>query len=350
MGIMVTAADVRDALVELFVGGRLTGEATTYEQVERRVDSKLAALGITDLSLMVDMPIGDRQAPQQAVEMVRRYEDSVLMPEDERATFVDSGGRTRLKSGLRQSAYELAARAERYLEFGRDIERVLAGSLARGTYVNVGATPPPLVMVGLEDETLAMSQRQVLRELTPRQDGGYGVAPALLRRLPELLQRPAYIYEERDHPGSVVAILGAVDDRGWPVIMPIVPEVWSGPDGRQHVNNAKAAYGRHNWAERLFERTGPEGMLYYDIERAKELDALAGRQLPRSHELAQDHDRTILHPMRPAIPRPEGVTTARAYGAEATGHACPLASPEELRRAAAGTSASHRNPKWRWGV
>ena len=107
----------------------------------------------------------------------------------------------------------------------------------------------------------------------------------LVKRLPELLARPAMIMDSNSRPDSVVVVTTAVDKENRPVIAAIKV------DGNGYINDVQisanvmtSSYGKDNFQNFLETALQENRLLYWNKKRSQEIFKIPGLQLPDNLE------------------------------------------------------------------
>lgn len=236
----------------------------------------------------------------RAMLVVHEYEESVAMPTCERLVKVSQDGLVRRRKGV--SGNDVLRRAEdcaRWIGFGYDVDEASVGAMPRSEGCRIDGTSDVLQGVGLAAEQIVYTQRHLEDALRSEDLGGHGLTPAQVKRIPELLERPVMMFDSNRRDDALVVALCSVDRARRPVIVALLPGGEGVTHGRvQESTIMLSAYGKSN-AESYFQRlTGAGSLLYFDMERGRELEALAGLQLPQSLFATPGLDRKIIRRAR----------------------------------------------------
>lgn len=156
-------------------------------------------------------------------------------------------------------------------------------------------TPNILAEVGLGDLPLCMTKshlNDIMHAKDPSNPHWHGVQEGVIRKLPELLSKPAMILRSASTPGDIVVVLQASDSDGNPIIATIHPNGRALVDGvRGPANFITSVYPRSNFAPRagepsknnlLYLALRDEGILYWNKERTEALAQRCRLQLPQT--------------------------------------------------------------------
>lgn len=230
---------------------------------------------------------------------IREYEDSVDMPIEERVTYTDELNRLHFIAG--DDNYEqyrnYAAKCAEYLRFGDEIDEATCGAIPQFAQLKVCDTPEILLKAGFVQKPMLYTQRHLLDAIHPKSDENYhwhGVDIAKIKRLPQLLETPVLLCDSPARNDVLLAVLKCVDNDRLPMIAAIKP------DGNgiyqltaTESNFILSVYGKNEFDLYFEQRITPERIVFYDKEKGRDLERLAGIQFPEYYsKLASD---TIIH-------------------------------------------------------
>lgn len=288
---------------------------------------------------------------------IRGYETSVGTPEGERLTCLDEGSVPHLKAGDGSAgSFEgYARRCAEWLAFGSELEDVTTEQYPSKGLACMGETPPALVDMGLSPLPLLVTQRHLLKMVMRRDDElhHHGLGMRLVRRLPQLLGRPALAFDSATNEEAFVVMLPAVDAEGRPIIVPIKPGVRKVYEGRElEANLVLSAYGKRNPEAWLRNSIGLENVFYRDTRAVQELDELAELQLLRClADVPGPPDEIIRQPAclcnseDPEIQEGEGRAACGEHGAPPASVVLSQARRSREREAGAGGGTAQA-PSW----
>ena len=166
---------------------------------------------------------------------------------------------------------------------------------SRFSALYIEETPNILAEVGLGDLPLCMTKahmKDALHEKDPSNPHWHGVPEGIVRRLPDLLSKPAMILRSHTTPGDIVVVLQAADADGNPIVATIHPNgsAWvdkvAGP-----ANFITSVYGRDNFAPKagetsknnlLYLALRERGIMYWNEKRTETLAHRCRLQLPQT--------------------------------------------------------------------
>ena len=166
---------------------------------------------------------------------------------------------------------------------------------SRFSALYIEETPNILAEVGLGDLPLCMTKAHMqdsLHEKDPSNPHWHGVPEGIVRRLPDLLSKPAMILRSKTTPGDIVVVLQAADADGNPIVATIRPNgsAWvdkvAGP-----ANFITSVYGRDNFAPKagepsknnlLYLALRDRGIMYWNEKRTETLAHRCRLQLPQT--------------------------------------------------------------------
>lgn len=116
-------------------------------------------------------------------------------------------------------------------------------------------TPNILAEVGLRDLPMCMTKthaEDIMHPKSPSNIHWHGLNPDTVKRLPELLSKPAMILDSWTNRGDVIVVLTESDSDGLPLVATIHPNGQATVDGvRGPANFITSVYGRNNFGQRL---------------------------------------------------------------------------------------------------
>lgn len=166
---------------------------------------------------------------------------------------------------------------------------------SRFSALYIEETPNILAELGLGDLPLCMTKahmKNVLHKKDPSNPHWHGVPEGIVRRLPDLLSRPAMVIRSKTTPGDIVVVLQAADADGNPIVATIHPNgsAWVdkvvGP-----ANFITSVYGRDNFAPKagetsknnlLYLALRDRGIMYWNEKRTETLAHRCRLQLPQT--------------------------------------------------------------------
>ena len=172
--------------------------------------------------------------------------------------------------------------------FAEQVDDVLDGADTNSTHLYVCETPEILRQAGLPDLPVLMTAKH-LKSITNKEGKSKGnyhdLGRDLVKRLPELLARPAMIMDSNSRPDSVVVVTTAVDKENRPVIAAIKM------DGNGYINDVQisanvmtSSYGKDNFQNFLETALQENRLLYWNKKRSQEIFKIPGLQLPDNLE------------------------------------------------------------------
>ena len=210
----------------------------------------------------------------------------------------------------------LSEACESYLNFGRLVDAVVSGRLSPERNVLIReSTPQLLLTLGLPDLPWVMTQKHIMQVLAPKWSDachGHGLTRYGIKRLPELIERPAAVF---DNPRSgIVCVLADRDPDGLQLVMPFDPATEDRSlYSRGSVNFVLSLYGTpaSNLARMLGEAQIDGRLVYVDPDNPPEPLAEPGELfLPASGlgptESLRSPENRPLRLSGPGPGRPEG--------------------------------------------
>lgn len=180
------------------------------------------------------------------------------------------------------SPREGGLRPKTWVEFGRDIDKVLQGEWAGSKALRLGHTSQALRLAGLPDKWLVMPAdvpAKAVGDRVARSGETHSVSLEDLKRLPDHLERPVAIFRSDTQPNAYVAFIDAHDAKGFPVMAAIHAAA-----GQITVNRVLSVYGRipRRW---FADQIGKGNLLYVDTVKSRGLEKSFGVQFPEPTNL-----------------------------------------------------------------
>lgn len=224
-----------------------------------------------------------RQGLQQIQTDTGLFRNILIVREYERSIGRSSSVLSALdEEGIRQ----YAGCCERYLEFGREVDRCIQGLLPMREALKVCDTPRILQDAGCNMLPMHMTQKHLkncIRDKNGDQPHYHGLKIEEIKRIPEELENPAVLSESLSREDSIVAVLGYREQEGLPIIVSIIP----GGKASYHLervdsNFVTSAYGKENVQDFVRRMAENDKLLYMNKEKSEEL-ALLPLQLRQDH-------------------------------------------------------------------
>lgn len=226
--------------------------------------------------------ISDRE--KEIILSIHAYEDSVVMPEDERLTTL-VGKTIHLKAGDEnaESYSKYAKECQEYLRFGDDIDLASSGGLDRFSYLKICDTPQVLLNAGFKQKPMLYTQNHLREALKPKSKNHphrHGFSISEIKRWPELFKAPVILADNPSRNDALLVVLCAVDGDKLPLIASIKP------DGKGHyemdtveTNLVLTVFGKDNYMNYFQGALTPDKIVYIDKKQGQKLERLAERQL-----------------------------------------------------------------------
>jgi hypothetical protein len=241
------------------------------------------------------------QKTREVIYSIRHYENVIEMPKQKRATYRDEKGKVHLKVGDRYAKdfLKYVNKVKEYLRFADEVEGVLDGSLERISSLKVCDTPPLLVDAGLVQLPMLYTQRHLLDALHEKSDENmhwHGLSVSLMKKLPELIEEPAMVFDSPSRPDSIMLLLDETDADGLSLIVSIRP----GGKGIHELleiesNFITSVYGKDNIGRYFEQVITPDKVVFIDKSKGQELERLAQLQLLRYYS-SLDHGVILRQP------------------------------------------------------
>lgn len=231
-----------------------------------------------------------------AARIIYLYERSVQKPAEDswmtgRTEYVDGQSVLKLRPRRRfthQELFHRAAQCRDYLRFGEEVDACLSDSIRRYTSLMVRSNTPEVWReVGMEDVPWLHGIAHVRDEVHLKSEDNHhwhGLEVSRLKRLPELLDEPCVIIDNREGKDGIVCVVNDLDCDRLPIVVPVNPKghgVYQGVEIKK-VNFALSVYG-HSHADWLINTAAREDrVLFIDHEKTRRLMSCAGLQLSRA--------------------------------------------------------------------
>ena len=165
-----------------------------------------------------------------------------------------------------------------------------------------------LADVGLPDLPLCMTKNHlndIMHAESESNPRWHGIDDVIVKRLPELLSKPAMILDSWSNKGDIVVVTTEVDSKNRPIVVAIHPNGSAVVDGvRGPANFITSVYGRENFAPKtgqpsaynfMYLALRHRAILYWDKEKSESLCQAIGLHLPaglnkvRSDEIIREY-------------------------------------------------------------
>lgn len=169
--------------------------------------------------------------------------------------------------------------------FPEQVDEVLAGTVNQYNALKVCDTPHLLIDLGCRQLPMLYTQhhlKNALKQKDKNHPEYHGLTKEEIKRLPELIQAPAMVFDSLSRNDSVVIATSAVDNDNAPILVSFKPN-GKGTYELEKVdsNFITSVYGKDNNFSQYIERIVESGnMLYCDMEKSQELFRVSGLQLP----------------------------------------------------------------------
>lgn len=199
-------------------------------------------------------PMGDDrfgEALDMALADISRYEDSVLRPYGKLTVLPDADGRLRPREGVTDAvALAYGRLCAEYLAFGDAVDAVLAGTATRWLDIRMRETTPRILReLGMPDTPIGHTASHIRSETHPIGKANlhwHGIPVHVLKRIPELIERPAAVFEHEGRIGVMVAETNydPIGGREMPLVVYMRPHLeGSRVEGRKPCNFALTVMG-----------------------------------------------------------------------------------------------------------
>lgn len=241
---------------------------------------------------------------RQILDTVHAYEISVAPAEN--GTYFRRRYTVRLAGDIvptvlltKTSVKRYAAYADKcisYLKYGKEIDDVIKGNYSRTDAVKICDTPSVYIQAGFPPLPMLYTQRhlkEALKEKHFDHPRRHGLTVPQIKRLPELLENPAMLFDSPSREDVLLSVLAETDSDGLPLMAVIKPNGNGFYEmGKTETNFILSVYGKNNFY-RYFNGLIEDKKLIY-IGKDPELNALVKLRLLQSHITEPDLYNTII--------------------------------------------------------
>ncbi len=177
-----------------------------------------------------------------------------------------------------------------------ELIQALKGEIDARNAIKICQTPPLLIEAGCEDLPILFTQKHLRNCLHEKGKNPHwhGLSLDLLLQVPELLEKPAMIYDSLTQEDSIVVVLEAVDaDK-----LPIIAALRLNGEGQYEfekidVNFMVSIYGHENLCSVIQKAYTADFLIFVDKEKSQELSNMS--QLPLLQGLDNLDFNVIIH-------------------------------------------------------
>ena len=173
--------------------------------------------------------------------------------------------------------------------FSEQVDEVLNGTARRyKSDLMVCNTPEILLKAGCRQLPMMYTRKHLLDAVhnkSKKNPHFHGIAPDLIKRIPELIQSPVMVFDSisEKNSDSIVMVLDAFDNDKNPLIMSVKPN-GQGVYELKHIeaNFITSIYGKdRNFAKYIERVTESNSMIFWDKNKSQELFRVLQLQLPQ---------------------------------------------------------------------
>lgn len=244
-----------------------------------------------------DLPLDDkakkaiRENLALTAKAIYHYEMMLLIPDDERLTYLTDNLQVSFKSGQKVGyLIEYGNRCSQYNNYIKEMSLCLNNKTHHGEALKMSNTPTIYLKMGFKQLPLLYSQKHLRNSMKSKgrfksNHHTHGLPERLARKIPELLNDPVLVYNSPANPNRICVVLNGVDMDGYPLFAAIEPNATdlNMHKGKQVVaaNVVRTVFGKDNLIAHLEHKVPASEVIYFDKEKSQDLERLAGIQFPR---------------------------------------------------------------------
>lgn len=186
-------------------------------------------------------------------------------------------------------SFQLAEKTNTLPSFENQIQYAIENKFARRDAIFVCNTPEVLQKVGCKPLPMFLTQnhlKNMIHEKSSENRHWHGLSVEQIKKLPELLQEPAIVFDSisKNQTNGIVLVLNDVDTDGLPLLAAIQPN-GSGSYMLKQIdsNFITSVYGRTNFENHILNVSKQEKVLYLGKKSSQSLIAQAQLQLLWGH-------------------------------------------------------------------
>lgn len=223
---------------------------------------------------------------EEAIALIREYENSVDMPEEERVTALSLDGHVCVKGWdafADDFLMDYGLRCREYLRFGDEVDLATCGGYNTYDALKICNTPEILLRAGFAPRPMLYTQKHLFQALAPKQNDNphrHGLTAAQVKRFPEFFESPAILANSPARDDVLLAVLPATDADKLPLIAGIKPDGKGNYELSEiETNMVLSVYGKRNFPRYFQLLMEPATLVYIDTEKSRKLERLSQLQL-----------------------------------------------------------------------
>lgn len=225
-----------------------------------------------------DLPLDDkakkaiRENLALTAKAIYHYEMMLLIPDDERLTYLTDNLQVSFKSGQKVGyLIEYGNRCSQYNNYIKEMSLCLNNKTHHGEALKMSNTPTIYLKMGFKQLPLLYSQKHLRNSMKSKgrfksNHHTHGLPERLARKIPELLNDPVLVYNSPANPNRICVVLNGVDMDGYPLFAAIEPNATdlNMHKGKQVVaaNVVRTVFGKDNLIAHLEHKVPASEVIY----------------------------------------------------------------------------------------
>lgn len=224
---------------------------------------------------------------------IYHYEMMLLIPDDERLTYLTDNLQVSFKSGQKVGRLiEYGNRCSQYNNYIKEMSLCLSNKMQLGDALKMSNTPAIYLKMGFKQLPLLYSQKHLRNSMRSKDRSKsnhhtHGLSERLARKIPELLNAPVLIYNSPANTNRICVVLNGVDMDGYPLFAAIEPNAndLNVHNGKyvESANVVRTVFGKDNLIAHLEHKVPASEVIYFDKEKSQDLERLSGIQFPSNY-------------------------------------------------------------------
>ena len=224
---------------------------------------------------------------------IYHYEMMLLIPDDERLTYLTDNLQVSFKSGQKVGhLIEYGNRCSQYNNYIKEMSLCLNNKMQLGDALKMSNTPAIYLKMGFKQLPLLYSQKHLRNSMRSKDRSKsnhhtHGLSERLARKIPELLNDPVLIYNSPANPNRICVVLNGVDMDGYPLFAAIEPNAndLNVHNGKyvESANVVRTVFGKYNLIVHLEHKVPASEVIYFDKEKSQDLERLSRIQFPSNY-------------------------------------------------------------------
>lgn len=224
---------------------------------------------------------------------IYHYEMMLLIPDDERLTYLTDNLQVSFKSGQKVGRLiEYGNRCSQYNNYIKEMSLCLNNKMQLGDALKMSNTPAIYLKMGFKQLPLLYSQKHLRNSMRSKDRSKsnhhtHGLSERLALKIPELLNDPVLIYNSPANTNRICVVLNGVDMDGYPLFAAIEPNAndLNVHNGKyvESANVVRTVFGKDNLIAHLEHKVPASEVIYFDKEKSQDLERLSGIQFPSNY-------------------------------------------------------------------